>query len=64
MSYVLPAVFAAVLFFDFRARKGKEKALYIVLGAISLLLAVFSGIAAESDHVGASLSGMISIFMR
>ncbi|MBE6964811.1 MAG: hypothetical protein IJB42_04360 [Oscillospiraceae bacterium] len=64
MSYVLPAVFLAALFFDFRAREGKEKRAYIVLGVISLLLAVFSGIAAESDHVGASLSGMISIFMR
>lgn len=64
MSYVLPAVFLAALLFDFRAREGKEKRTYIVLGAVSLLLAVFSGIAAESDHVGASLSGMISIFMR
>lgn len=64
MSYVLPAVFLAALFFDFRARESKEKHAYIILGAISLLLAVFSGIAAESDHVGASLSGMISIFMR
>ncbi len=64
MSYVLPAVFLAALFFDFRARESKEKNAYIILGAISLLLAVFSGIAAESDHVGASLSGMISIFMR
>ncbi len=64
MSYVLPAVFLAALFFDFRTCKGREKIAYIVLGATSLLLAVFSGIAAESDHVGASLSGMISIFMR
>ena len=64
MSYVLPAAFLAALFFDFRTRDGKEKIIYIVLGIISLLLAVFSGIAAESDHVGASLSGMISIFMR
>lgn len=54
MSYVLPAVFLAALFFDFRMRKGKEKIAYIVLGSVSLLLAVFSGIAAESDHVGAS----------
>lgn len=64
MSYALPAAFLAALFIDFRAREGKEKRAYIALGAISLLLAVFSGIAAESDHVGASLSGMISIFMR
>ncbi len=64
MSYVLPVVFIAALFFDFRMRESKEKVMYIVLGVMSLLLAVFSGIAAESDHVGASLSGMISIFMR
>lgn len=64
MSYILPAVFSAVLFFDFRTRVGREKIAYIALGAVAVLLAVFSGIAAESDHVGASLSGMISIFMR
>ncbi len=64
MSYVLPTVFLAVLFLDFRTREGRERKAYIVLGAVALLLAVFSGIAAESDHVGASLSGMISIFMR
>ncbi|MBQ8004106.1 MAG: hypothetical protein IJ299_03350 [Oscillospiraceae bacterium] len=64
MSYILPAVFALVLFLDFRGHEGKEKRVYIVLGALSLVLAVFSGIAAESDHMGASLSGMISIFMR
>ena len=64
MFFVLPAVFAAALFFDFRGRYGREKRLYIALSVIALALSVLAGFAAQSDHVGASFSGMISIFRR
>lgn len=64
MIFILPAVFAAVLLFDFRAREGREKTIYITLAFAAVALAFIAGSAAESDHVGASLSGMISIFMR
>lgn len=64
MGFVLPVIFAAVLFLDFRDRRGREKILYIVLALLAAAASVFAGYAAKSDHVGASLSGMISIFMR
>lgn len=64
MGIVIPAIFLALVFFDFRRREGREKVLYIALSAAALLFGLFAGLAAKSDHVGASLSGMISIFMR
>lgn len=64
MLFLLLAVFAVILFFDFGAREGGERKIYIALIAVSVVLAFAAGIAAENDHVGASLSGMISIFMR
>ena len=64
MAVLLPALFAALLFFDIGERDGRERVLYLALSAVAVILSVFAGIAASSDHVGASLSGMISIFMR
>lgn len=64
MSFVIPVIFLAVLTFDFRNRQGREKVLYIALAVTAVLFGLFAGLAAKSDHVGASLSGMISIFMR
>lgn len=64
MSIILPLLFAGLLVFDFRGREARERNLYIALSAAAVLLAVFAARAAQSDHVGASLSGMISVFMR
>lgn len=64
MVFILPAIFAVVVFLDLRGRQGCEKTLYIALSVIAVTAAVFAGYAAKNDHVGASLSGMISIFMR
>lgn len=64
MSIILPVVFAVLLFFDSGERESREKKLYLVLSVIAVLSGIFAGFAAKSDHIGASLSGMISIFMR
>mgnify|MGYP002512690699 CR=1 FL=1 len=45
-------------------REGKERVLYTVLFAISLITALVAGGMERHDHIGASLSGMVSIFMR
>lgn len=64
MSVILPIIFAVVLLSDRRGRTGMEKYIYIALAVIAVLLALPAGILANYDHVGASLSGVISIFMR
>ena len=64
MEFVLPVVFTGVLFPGFRERSGKEKVIYITLSAVAVILSVFAARAARDDHIGASLAGMISIFMR
>ena len=64
MSILLPAAFLIILYIGGKELRGKEKRLYISLSIVSVLLAFAAGTAAESDHVGASLSGVISIFMR
>jgi len=64
MTFILPILFTAILFFDFRGRCDGERVLYVLLSVIAIILAIFAGIMASSDHVGASLSGMISVFMR
>ena len=64
MIFVLPVIFGVVLFFGLGDTQGREKTLYIALAALAVMAAVFAGYAAKNDHVGASLSGMISIFMR
>ena len=64
MAFILPVIFTALLFRDLRGREGKEKAVYIVLAVAAVILSVFAASAARDDHIGASLAGMISIFMR
>ncbi|MBQ2841385.1 MAG: hypothetical protein II996_02770 [Oscillospiraceae bacterium] len=64
MAFILPVVFTALLFWDFRASAGKEKVIYIVLSVSAVILALFAAMEARDDHIGASLAGMISIFMR
>ena len=38
--------------------------LWIALSCLALILSFFASRAADGDHIGASLSGMISVFMR
>lgn len=53
--FLIPGVFR---------REGRERVVYIVLSAVAVLFAVIAGSILRTDHVGASLSGMVSIFMR
>ena len=64
MIFILPLVFSAVILFDSRGRKGRERKLWLALAALALILSFFASRAADGDHIGASLSGMISVFMR
>ncbi len=65
MSFLIPAVFFSLLFFDIKGReKGKARNICISLSAIAALASVCAAFLANRDHIGASLSGMISIFMR
>lgn len=64
MIFILPLLFSAMLLFDFRGRVGCEKKLWLALSLLALILSIFASRAADGDHIGASLSGMISVFMR
>lgn len=64
MIFILPLVFSAILLFDFRGRCGREKKLWLALSLLALALSFFASRAADGDHIGASFSGMISVFMR
>lgn len=64
MIFILPVVFLLILFLDHRGREGYEKKIYFALAALALVLSLFASSAADGDHIGASLSGMISVFMR
>ena len=64
MAFLLPVIYIAVLFLDRRERSGREKIIYIILASVAVALGIPAGIGARLDHVGASLSGMISLFMR
>ena len=55
LSLLLPGVFR---------REGKERTVYIVLSSLAVIFAIAAGSVMRTDHVGASLSGMVSIFMR
>ena len=64
MGSFLAVIYALILAPGIVLREGREKVLYAVLFALSLVAAFAAGRAAQSDHIGASLSGMVSIFMR
>ena len=65
MSFLIPVVFSSLLFLDVRGHEsGKEKKICIILAFIAGILSVFAAFLSNRDHIGASLSGMISIFMR
>lgn len=64
MGIVFSLICIVLFFFGRRAREGKEKRVYEVLCFLGAMLWVFAFFKEQGDHVGASLSGMISIFMR
>ena len=64
MGVFLLMVYVPFLVSGVFRREGREKILYVVLFAISLVASFAAGILARQDHIGASLSGMVSIFMR
>ena len=65
---IIAAVYAAILWIDFRTRRGqmtlKDKVMYCILGILALAGSFPAGKVIEADTVGSSLSGMISLFMR
>ena len=64
MGILLALIYVLLLAPGIFRREGKERVLYTVLFAISLITAFVAGAMARQDHIGASLSGMVSIFMR
>lgn len=64
MAIALTFLYAVLLLPGIFSREGKERTVYIALSAIALIFAAIAGSILRSDHVGASLSGMVSIFMR
>lgn len=64
MGVLLSVIYALILTPPIFKKEGKEKKLYIVLSLFAIISAYFAGCFMLTDHVGASLSGMISIFMR
>lgn len=64
MGILLVLFTASIAFWEARSRSGREKKLYIVLSVLAAAAGYAAGVFAEADHVGASLSGMVSIFMR
>ncbi len=64
MVIILPAIYIAVILLDRRGRDGREKMLYAILAVLAVVLGIPAGKGAGLDHVGASLSGMVSLFMR
>ncbi len=64
MGVVFSLICVAMFIFGGRAREGEEKKTYKLLCLIGAVLWVIAFFKEQGDHVGASLSGMISIFMR
>ncbi len=64
MAVGLVLIYSALLIPGCLRREGRERTVYIVLSTLAALFAVAAGSILRTDHVGASLSGMVSIFMR
>lgn len=64
MAVGLVLIYSAFLIPGVFRREGRERVVYIVLSALALVSAIVAGSILRTDHVGASLSGMVSIFMR
>ncbi|MBQ6846222.1 MAG: hypothetical protein IJO61_03740 [Oscillospiraceae bacterium] len=65
MSLLIPVVFCTILFFDGKGHdRGNGRKMYIFLSVLAACASLAAAFLAGKDHIGASLSGMISIFMR
>ena len=64
MGMFLGFIYLLILLPAVSGKEGREKKLYIALSVLAVISAYFAGRFMLTDHVGASLSGMISIFMR
>lgn len=64
MGLLLVLIYILFLVRGFLKREGRERVLFGVLSLLSLALAYVAGEFVKGDHIGASLSGMVSIFMR
>ena len=64
MGFLLAFIYVLVLSPGVFCREEREKMLYSALFAIAIVAAFVAGNAAREDHIGATLSGMVSIFMR
>ena len=60
----LVLIYSALLIPGVFRREGRERTAYIVASVLAVLFAIAAGSILRTDHVGASLSGMVSIFMR
>lgn len=64
MGILLSIIYALIILPGLLKKEGREKTLYIALSLLAVISAYFAGRFMLTDHVGASLSGMLSIFMR
>ena len=64
MGIVFSIICIVLLVYGRRENNGREKTVYEVLCLLGAMLWVFAFFKERGDHVGASLSGIISIFMR
>lgn len=64
MAAGLVLIYSALLIPGVFHREGRERTAYIVLASLAVIFAIVAGSILRTDHVGASLSGMVSIFMR
>ena len=67
---IVPALYGAILWLDHRLCAGAEpegraaRTLSRVLAVLALVFALPTSFALRLDHVGASLSGLVSMFAR
>lgn len=67
---IVPVLYGLILFVDFRLTapphnsKKRERILYRTLIVLAVLISIPTSFALSLDHVGASLSGLISLFAR
>lgn len=65
--FIIPLCYLLLLTFDWTSSRKhiskKERVLYLFLATLALLSSFFAAYRAQSDHVGASLSGMLSLFI-
>lgn len=65
--FIIPLCYLLFLTFDWHASRKhiskKERILYLILALLAILSSLFAAYRAQSEHVGASLSGMLSLFI-